>query len=287
MTCNLPSVSSQEIETGPLDPLLVRFANAARAAWPGLSDLVEPFARRLADRLPPDRVPERWLEKLYVDDLYLAFACERLERAALDEFERRYVSEFATYLPRSQHEVLDDVTQQVRERLLVTGRIASYAGQGPLGGWVRTVVLRTALNIGRARGSSRRAEARKAGEIAAHVDPEIEILKEHYRPFLRDALMASVAALSRERRDILRMYFLEGMTLAAIGKALQLHESTIARQVTSIRRLVLENTERSLASFFGVEASEARSIVRLAASRLNVSVLRALAGRGDCTESAS
>jgi len=177
--------------------------------------------------------------------------------------------------------VLDDVTQHVRELLFVSradvpGRIASYAGHGPLGGWVRTVVLRTAINLRRAQGSSRRAEARKANEITAHVDPQIEFLKESYRPLLRDALEASVAALSPERRNLLRLYFLEGMTLAAIGKTLHVHESTIARQVTSIRRLVLENTERSLAKFLGIETSEARSIVRLAASRLNASVVRAL-----------
>jgi len=274
MTCNLPS--RQEAGNGAVDPAFVAAASNARAAWPGLTDLAEPFARRLADRLPLERVPRAWLEKLHVDDLYLAFACERGERAALDEFERTYIREIAIYLPRNQHEVLDEVTQQVRERLFVAGRIGSYAGHGPLGGWVRTVVLRTAFNIRRAQGSLRRAEAGKANEVAAHVDPQVEFLKDHYRPFLREALEASVAALSTERRKILCWYFLEGMTLAAIGKMLHVHESTIARQVASIRRLVLENTERSLATFLGIETSEARSIVRLAASRLNVSVLRGL-----------
>ena len=56
-------------------------------------------------------------------------------------------------------------------------------------------------------------------------------MKRHYCRQFRDSFRAVLATLSIDERNVLRLYFLDGMTLAAIAVLYKVHHSTVARWI--------------------------------------------------------
>ena len=261
---------------------LARIEAAARAAWPEVTVDVTELATTLAEGLPIDREPAPWLDAIHASDLYLVVACQHGDRAALAAFERVFMPQIADYLGRDRDSLVDEVGQILRERLFVAepgrrARIASYFGRGPLGAWLRVIAQRTALNVRRAREASDRAELRGGACATPALDPELDLLKARYRPLFRDAVEASIRSLPAKRRNMLRLYFLDDLTLAQIGALFRLHESSIARQLAATRQHVLEHTRRELVERHGLAPSEAESIIHLVGSRADLGLSSVLA----------
>jgi len=265
------------------DPLAIAYERAlatARAAWPALAVPDAAFVHHLAARLPAGQDPAAAIARAHVADLYLAVGCLRGVPGALAAFDRELAGVIASFLGR---DASDELAQVVRERVLVaapgeTARLAGYTGRGPLGAWLRVVAVRVALNLRRASDASRRAEAAAGDELGRDLDPELDFIKARYRPMFRAALEASIRALPAKRRNMLRMYFLDGMTLAQIAVLFGVHESTIARQLAATRHEIVERTRRELVDGHGLAADEAQSLIELCASRAELalsSVLRA------------
>jgi RNA polymerase sigma-70 factor (ECF subfamily) len=251
-----------------LEHAIERAIDAAQLAWPTFD--VEPaaFVQHLATHLPRGQDPVAWLAKVHAGDLYLAHACGRGDRAALAAFEATFGPEIAAYLARDHQPLIDEVRQQLRDKLFVgeSARIATYSGNGPLGAWLRKIAVRTALNLRRGQAVAVRVQQR-LDEPSPTSDPELDFLKDLYRPVFRAALESSLASLSPKDRNLLRLYFLDGLTLAQIGAMARVHESTIARQMARARQQILEHTERALIERLGVDRDDAQSIIRLAKSR--------------------
>src|SRR5262245_38057628 len=131
----------------------LREAHARGAArWPGVSVESEHFAAFVTARWADVTDPTE-LAQIRCDLLYLTCACAAGDPVALAAFERAYGPVIAGALARMASAVSDpdEITQRVRERLFVGDaetppRIAEYTGRGELGGWVRAVAVRTALN---------------------------------------------------------------------------------------------------------------------------------------------
>jgi RNA polymerase sigma-70 factor (ECF subfamily) len=125
-------------------------------------------------------------------------------------------------------------------------KLASYTGRGSLEGWLRTVMAQEFVNrYRRQRRLVSLDEESEDGaqfaatetEPAASVDPRVEAATDEV-----------LAALPAEDRFILASYYLDGRTLAAIARALAVHESTISRKLDklakSLRKQILTSLER-------------------------------------------
>src|SRR6185295_2039079 len=137
------------------NPDLLEPARArARSALAALGDIgvePEPFAQSLAERAASQEDPPAALERLFSEDLALAFACGRGSRPAMERFERAYGGEIDRAFRRMNAGALQlsDVRQQVLEKLFVGERpkILDYSGQGPLRVWLRVAALRLLTNL--------------------------------------------------------------------------------------------------------------------------------------------
>jgi RNA polymerase sigma-70 factor, ECF subfamily len=262
-----------------LAPTLRDHVAQCRTRWPTLELAPDTILRALADRVPATGNAQTWLTSIHAADVALAAACAAGDRRALAIFEATLMPEVAAYIARtsSNRAVADEVRQVVRERLLVgsSPRIATYSGRGPLGAWLRMTAVRTAINL-------HRTEARHAGRAAppersaSAPDPELDYIKARYRPVFREALEASLVELSAEHRNTLRLYFIDGLTLAEIGRMFKLHESTIARQLAKIRQHVLATTRGLLVGRHHLRPTEVDSMIGLASSQLDLSLSRIL-----------
>jgi RNA polymerase sigma-70 factor (ECF subfamily) len=266
-----------------LEARLCDLVLAAQATHSRVRLDVERFVRHLAHHRPRDATLDGWLGAVCAGDLYLACACAEGVPAAIEALDRQFRSEVGDYLAglRPAPDFVDDVAQSVREHLLVGSppRIAEYSGRGPLAGWLRVVTVRAALAVRRKRteqlAGERRGDA-PTPEQATPADAETEVLKRRYADELNAALHAAVCALTSRQRDLLRMHFVDGVTLADLAVALGVGRATVARWIAAARQEILASAHRRLREKLGLPPAELESLIRLMRSQLDLSLSSAL-----------
>src|SRR5580704_2100953 len=209
--------------------------------------------------LPPGASPEETAELyagLRVEELALARACAAGQERAWEIFMSRYrdkLYEIAAYIAKESsaaRELADSLYTDLYGTVTRDGqrmsKLASYTGRGSLEGWLRTVMAQEFVNRYRRqrRLVSLDEESEDGNEFAA-ADPEPVAVVD---PRIESATDEVLAALSAEDRFVLASYFLDGLTLAEIARALSVHESTISRKLDkmakSLRKKILTALER-------------------------------------------
>jgi RNA polymerase sigma-70 factor (ECF subfamily) len=265
-----------------LEEILSRLWQEARTAWSTLDLSLPTFASYLGARI--DRCDESALEKLQSVDLYLTCSCSQGLAGAIEAFESYCAGEAERALAKlSMTEVeVEEVEQHLRDKLFVHEsdgqiRIARYSGSGSLKSWYRVTALRTAIDLIRSEG--RLLPVGDASELdgqAAHIDPELEYLKDKYRSDFKEAFLAALRHLESDERNLLRYQLLDGLSLEQVGAIYGLHLSSVSRRIGRIREKLLDSTRRELSERLRVDEEELDSIMRLIQSRLHVSVSRVL-----------
>ena len=256
-------------------PGLAALVERGRRAWPELAVDEARFAAYLAVRID-DRG-----EALNVEDLCLACACiDHLPRA-LEIFDARYLAAVPQHLIRLDRSsaFADEVRQRLRERLFLGSdgeppRLASYSGRGPLATWVKIAAIRLALNLRR---TDRDQPLAAGDEPMIAGNPELLLLRHRYRADFDAAFRQAVAALSVEQRQLLRLHFLDSVSLGRIATLHHVDKSTISRRLQLAREALFAETERRLGARLNLKEGEAGSLMRLLRSQLgDVSVARLL-----------
>ncbi len=275
-----------------LEELLADAIAAGRVTWHGVALPDGEFIRHIAACLPPDADPATALAELHAADLYLACACARGEPRALACFDEHFLAGIGRAWSGTHRfaDFVDEVRQVLRVRLLVgergaPPRIASYAGRGPLGAWVRMAATRLAINLRQGTALDPAAgtdEDDGADSLRApDQDPELEYLKTRYAAELGEALRTTLAALSSRTASVLRLHYQEGVTVDAIGTMYRVSGRTVQRWLAEARATILAETRRLLQERLGVTESQLDSLIGLVQSRLDISIYRHLPARGD------
>lgn len=189
---------------------------------------------------------------LRLEDLLLARSCADGSKCGWEHFVAEYrepLTRAATAMTGSETMGRELADQLYGELFGLTERdgerrcpLASYRGRGSLMGWLRTTLAQRHVDYYR----HTRWEA--PIEDVDAVSPEAEETPE---PAQLSALERAVGdALSRsdaEERFVLAAYFLDGRTLAEIGRVLGVHEATVSRRMQraleGIRKQVLRNLQ--------------------------------------------
>lgn len=258
------------------DQLSTDFAEAQRA-WPGLALSLEGFTAHLARAgvsmpLPAGRAA----------DLFIAAACAAGDQVAIRRFEAQYLGGIEGHVARYgvRGELLEELRQQVRIRMLVGPEplIGRYRASGPLGAWVRVIVVRTAIALGE---GTRRHHQRSDGDaldalVSDALGPEAAAAKALYKDRLQAALEQAFAALGPQERTLLRLHFLDGLSIDAIGRIYQIHRATAARRLVALRAQVLQAVRQALPLPQQPTSSELRSLLNLLQDDIRLSLSRIL-----------
>jgi RNA polymerase sigma-70 factor, ECF subfamily len=272
---NAPFAASDELEA-----LLERLVAEGRAAWPDVALDSSSFVRHLGRHLPED--PEQ-LSRLHVTDLFLACACLHGNPTALAHFDRRFLSRIRTYLARldSSQQLADEVRQLLSEKLFVTTsgtpKIAEYSGSGSLEGWVRVAAIRTGQNLIRA--SKPNVPLSDNDALALHdraPSPELDYLRSRYTTEFSQALREALAEQPPKERNLLSLYFVDGLPSAAIGKLFGVHGATVRRWIEQTREKVLEATHKRLREQLKLAPAELESLMVLLQSQLDLTISHCL-----------
>jgi len=216
------------------------------------------------------------------EDIYLAVACLAGDAPALAEFDRSVVSAVPRQVARFHLGAaqLADLQQELRVRLLTGARpgLGAYSGRASLATWTRVIALRAALRM-RARPDSPQSEAPSLDDlVASYSSPELRVARESLQPALQEALREGFAALSSRECTILRLHFVDGLNIDAIGRVFRVHRSTVGRWLITIRARLFERIRQRLSLDLDPTPSELRSIFRLVEKDLRLSIDRLLAG---------
>jgi RNA polymerase sigma-70 factor len=181
----------------------------ARAWWPGIELPLQQFASHL-QRLDWKRaLPE------YAKELYLCCACSLGFPEACRRLESDYFPALEAALHRQcgRRDFVEDVLQQVRERLLVGSapKIASYEGKGPLSSWLQRIVRRAACDVYRKENQARRLASgwwQVVESLAPGPSSESDgssPSEARYIGALERALLEALGQLSLEERSLLKL----------------------------------------------------------------------------------
>lgn len=257
---------------------------AAEARWPGLSVDRPRFVAHWAAQLArAESFPEA-LQQLHLPDLYLAFASAEGDAAALRELGALLAG--VAGVVRSvdgSPAFVDEVLQRLRTRVLVPDegrppRILDYAGRGSLENWLRAGALRLALNARRdaRRGPEPLPNASFWEPAAPTVERTFELLRGKYAADFERALREAFGALEVQERNVLRLHFMEGLSLNQIAAMYQVNKSTISRRMARARELLLEKTRAQLLGALALPASELDSLLEQLGPRLDLSLTSVL-----------
>jgi len=270
-------------DAGDPDALQARLApivDRALRGWPDLpinpAHLVVQLARVIGDDVG------HGLGELYAEDFALALACLDNLPGALNHVDRLCgpaVDAAVARIDRSA-ELRDEVRQTLWQRLFVgtpgqAPRILSYAGRGPLVGWVAVAAQRIALDL-------RRAATRAAGDpdvdevLPADDHPEVDYLRMRYKSEFEAAVRDALAALPDRDRLLLRLTTVSGLSHEQIANIYKVNQSTVSRWIAKARGDVLDATERAVCRKLGVKRDEFMSLAGLLVSRIDLSISRVL-----------
>ena len=212
-----------------------------------------------------------YLESLHAEDLALAEACARGLEPAWNYFVQQYrpaLSRAAEAIDPggNARELADSLYADLfglRERADESRSLFRYFhGRSSLATWLRALLAQRHVDGIRAR---RRHEPLPEDESGlpdaasgAPADPE----RAKYAAVMTRALAAAIAALAPRDRLRLRSYYVERLTLAAIGRLLHEHEATVSRHLAGTRREIRDAVERRLDRDHGLDAAARDECIR-------------------------
>ncbi len=183
----------------------------------------------------------KFLESLKTEELALARGCASGHEKAWEVFLGRYRSTLYSAAfsiakeERSAKELADSLYAELyglpRESGRRVSKLEYYKGRGSLEGWLRTVVAQEFVN----RYRRTKHEVSLEEKVEAGVQFEAPVVAEPAKGSDLDSATAkAMSGLEAEERFLLASYFLDGRTLAEIGRALRVHESTISRKLERV-----------------------------------------------------
>lgn len=181
-------------------------------------------------------------------ELALVWACLQHQPAAVALLEAEYVPQAARALKKLglPAALVDDVLGWLRAELFVREGgplLETWSGRGDLGSWIRAIA--THEGIKRAKRLRRDAELAELDGVPLP-DAEVVALRGAHRAEFTRALSSSFQALPLEQRNLLRQYFLDGLTIDDLAGLLGVHRATAARRVTSAREALVASVKGQL-----------------------------------------
>ena len=252
----------------------------AEARWPEVSVDRRRFVTHWAAQLGRADDVGAAIDQLHLSDLYLAFACAEGDTNALRSFGTLLSSVAgAVRSVDGAPAFVDEILQRLRTRVLVpedgrSARILDYAGRGSLENWLRAGALRLALNARRdaRRGPEPLPDASLWEPAAPTAERTLELLRGKYAAEFGSALREAFASLEPGERNVLRMHFLEGLSLNQIAAMYQVNKSTISRRMARAREILLERTRAQLERALSLPATELDSLLQQLGPRLDLSL---------------
>lgn len=259
-----------------LQTALETVVERAKTKWPGLSLSDDAFLRRLASRVRESSGVVGMLQRLRTSDLYAAWAAEGGDGkavAAIMSQSRKTIEEALTPMRLAPHE-RDEILQQLQRRVFVGDkpRIGSYSGTGSIGTWLSATAVRLAIDSKRAEKPNDELDDQLASAVADSANVELQMIRKQYQGEFREAFQASFRNLTLDERNLIRLTFIDRLSIDALAAMTGLHRSTVARRIAALRDELAKSTKKRLMEKFKLTSSDVNSLMRVVVSAFDASL---------------
>ena len=285
---------------GRLDELL----SVGRASHPDLELAPDAWVRHFVRHLRSGELLAL-LDQMRADDVHLVLACLACHPVAHRKLEARLLAIAPQALVGVRLGTLtrDELLREVRTKLLVGSttaldngtplspsgslgaKLALYSGRGPLDGWLRVIVTRTALTMLRPHAEDAAFDAAAMANVRSSEDPHFALLRARAGPPIETAIRGALASLGDADRTLLRLYFVDGLTLDDLASVYRAHRATMSRRLARIRNAIFEHARTAAMASLGASETEFQSLVGDVLGGLDVTLRTLLApplpSRGD------
>jgi len=256
-----------------MDAVIENAHAAGKWDWP---DLEKPELSDYSQHVRRLNTSAEGLER-YGSDLYLALGCGMGDTLALRALQDTHFPALEALLARSDFDKnqIEDTLQQTMLHLCAgeTPRMLTYAGRASLATWLSVTTLRMALNTW-PRKSPVELPVALDGLVADGRTPELQVLIENARPAFQVALESAISALPERNKTLLRLCFLDRLSIDAIGDLYGVHRATAARWISDVRQTILHDIQLKLCQELRLSTSEFDSLAFLIRSQLQLSLIR-------------
>ena len=233
--------------------------------------------------------PQVWIERLRLDDLYLASACARSDERAWEECATRhfgFVRDFARRRLRGTQ--AEEVADQVIADLWRRGKIGRFEGRSSLRTWLGAVVAHAALNAAKAERSSSRLDGEAgfgASRPQAPPSGEASEVEKRTAGLVAGLVVQAMGALTDDDRLLVLMYYEQELTLDQIAAVSGGSKASLSRRLKRLREGLRADVERLAQQTLAAGVDRLRSGLDL--SRVPFDLARALSrsrvegGRGE------
>lgn len=231
-------------------------------------------AHRFRDATPVKTDVVRYLDSLHVEDLALAAACGAGADAAWEHLIttlRPTLYAAARTLTKDEAAARRELADTLWAELYGVGStkasvetgterrplLTYFHGRSKLSTWLRSVLAQRHVDRIRV---TQRVDSLDGDDPAASVAPAAtaDPDRERYRTLLDGALGAALDGLEAGDRLRLALYYLEGLTLAQIGRITRDHEATISRRLSRTRTQLKRQIELELRDARGLDEAQVR-----------------------------
>ncbi len=268
--------------TPEIDGLVDEAILAGQRRWPQMSRVVASGFADHVRRIKPS-APDL---QVCGSDLFLAYACGQGDEAALRILEKEHWPLLDHHLAGLA--VPDDDRRDIFQELMIhlcsgpNPRLLGYTGRAPLHFWLKVCATRAAYRAKRQRGTNRMCDDQAA--LTALVDaapsPEQNALSATVQPIIQAALRTAYACLSPRNLTLVRLFFLDGLNIDAIGRIYSVHRATVARWITVIRQEILSTVEQEIKEALGAQTADVHGLLAAVRSQVHFSLQRAASQSG-------
>jgi RNA polymerase sigma-70 factor (ECF subfamily) len=196
----------------------------------------------------------KFLETLKVEELALARGCVAGHEKAWEVFLTRYRMTLygAAYSVAKEESVAKELADSLYAELYGlpkesgkrVSKLEYYKGRGSLDGWLRTVVAQEYVNRYRRTRHEVSLEEKVEAGVQFPATGNAAVIQSGSS--VEAATSKVLAGLEAEDRILLAAYFLDGRTLADIGRVLRVHESTVSRKLERLTVTLRKAIRREL-----------------------------------------
>lgn len=218
------------------------------------------------------------LEAINAEDLLLAFAALTKIPAALAEVDRRIARISATVAAkfREGEGFAEELLQKLRVKILVgserTGpALGQYQGEGALIAWFKVVASSTAVDLRRSRRPEHtdQKEERLERFAAAALPADEALAHGRHKQAITAALKESLELIDDESRVLLRLRFVDGLSVEDAAQTLGVHRTTALRRIEKIQQDLLSNVREILKRRLRLASRDLDSLLRSFRPSLN------------------
>lgn len=198
------------------------------------------------------------------DALALVFACLQGDSAAVRQLEAAHFPKVRSALKKMNVGGLEDeLIDWLRFELFAREQgplLETYTGKGDLTGFLRAIAVHEALK--RLKKQKREVTPEAVAELPM---PEVELaaMKGAYGKQFTRALEESFRSLELPERNLLRQYFLDGLSIDALAKLHHIHRATAARRVNAAKDKLTERVKQKLIAELQLGESSVREVITL------------------------